>query len=334
MRNDFMNYQFTAQAAGIALAIAFAFGVCNKITIAAQQEDGLSEPQISIRTDRDSVQIADPFEVVIQVVANDRASVKFPTVPPQLGVFEVIDHRDQLGIPSEANSGMNKWTRRLTLETLETGKLKIPSMAVAVRTEGKPPLQVATDPLAIEVASVLEPASDPAKFADIHDLIDVPDPKTWSHAWILWLAGGGLGLAALIAGAVFIFRGRTNWTTPADWAVGEISGLTSNSSQAFGQLEHIVRTFIAKEFHVPATSYSPMELQQTISQRGASQNASRQLADFLTKAEQAKYAGLDVPESQFNSAKESVLQIIKSLDSIPEDTSHDNRVVTTDVEVA
>ena len=77
-----------------------------------------------------------------------------------------------------------------------------------------------------------------------------------------------------------------------------------------------------------------MELQQTISQRGASQNASRQLADFLTKAEQAKYAGLDVPESQFNSAKESVLQIIKSLDSIPEDTSHDNRVVTTDVEVA
>jgi len=333
MRNNFINNQSAAQTVGLVLLFAFAFVFSNRIAFAAQQEDDLSKPKISIHTDRSSVQIADPFEVVIQVLANDQASVKFPTMPQQLGVFDVIDHRDLLRIPSKTNSGMNKWTRRLTLETLETGELQIPSISFAVRTEGKPPLQVATDPLVIEVASVLEPTADPAEFADIHDLIDVPEPKTWSYTWILWSAGGGLGLAALIAGAVFVFRGRTNWTTPADWAVGEISGLTSDSNQAFGQLEHIVRTFIEEEFHVPATSYSPLELQRTISQRGASQSTSQQLADFLTKAEQAKYAGLDVPDTQFNSAKESTLQIIKSLDSIPEDTSLRNNVTTTNAEV-
>jgi len=312
MRNNFINNQSAAQTVGLVLVFAFAFVFAfvfsNRIAFAAQQEDDLSKPKISIHTDRNSVQIADPFEVVIQVLANDQASVKFPTMPQQLGVFDVIDHRDLLRIPSKTNSGMNKWTRRLTLETLETGELQIPSISFAVRTEGKPPLQVATDPLVIEVASVLEPTADPAEFADIHDLIDVPEPKTWSYTWILWSAGGGLGLAALIAGAVFVFRGRTNWTTP-------------------------VRTFIEEEFHVPATSYSPLELQRTISQRGASQSTSQQLADFLTKAEQAKYAGLDVPDTQFNSAKESTLQIIKSLDSIPEDTSLRNNVTTTNAEV-
>lgn len=333
MRNDFMTHQFAAQTARLALVFAFAFVFFSSVTIAAQQQNGLSKPEISIHADRNSVQIADPFDVVIQVVTNDGASVRFPTVPPQLGRFEVIDHRNLLAVPSEANNGTNKSTQRLTLETLETGNLTIPSIEVVVRSEGKPPLRLATEPLAIKVASVLEPASDPEKFADIRDLIDAPEPRTLPFGWPFWLAVAGLGLIALIAAAVYIFRGRTKWTTPVDWAVSEISDLTSNSPQSFAQLEHIVRTYLEQEIHVPATSYSPLELQHTILQRGANQDAARQLGDFLTKAEQAKYAGLDMSGSQFNAAKESVLQIIRELDSIPVDTSLGNNIVTTNVEV-
>ena len=333
MRNDCMNHRLALRVTGVLLVVAFVFAFCSSFTLAAQQEDGLSKPEISIRADRSSVQIADPFEVVIQVTASENASVRFSTVPPQHGPFEVIDHRDLLGVPSEANNGTANWTRRLTLETLETGELQVPSIEVMVRNEGKPPLRVATEPLSIEVASVLEPASDPAKFADIHDLIDVPEPKAWSYGWIVWLAGGGIGLAALIAGAVFIFRGRTNWTTPADWAAGEVSSLISNSAQSFSRLEHIVRTYIEQEFHIPATSYSPQELQQAVLERGASQDMSQRLVDFLTKAEQAKYAGLNVSDSQFTSAKESVLQVIKGLDNIPEDNGLGSNAVITDAEV-
>jgi len=136
----------------------------------------------------------------------------------------------------------------------------------------------------------------------------------------------------LIAAALFVFRRRKNWTTPAAWAFDEISSLTPNSSQPLTSLERIVRTYIEKEFHFPATSYSPIELQQAILQHGASQNTSQQLVDFFTKCEQAKYAGMDVPGSQFTNAKESILQIIKALDSIPEENALDNNVATTNVE--
>jgi len=146
MRNDFMTHQFAAQTARLALVFAFAFVFFSSVTIAAQQQNGLSKPEISIHADRNSVQIADPFDVVIQVVTNDGASVRFPTVPPQLGRFEVIDHRNLLAVPSEANNGTNKSTQRLTLETLETGNLTIPSIEVVVRSEGKPPLRLATEP--------------------------------------------------------------------------------------------------------------------------------------------------------------------------------------------
>ena len=333
MLNDLMNHRLALRIAGVVLVFAFVFAYCSSFTLAIQPKDGLSKPEITIRAERNSVQIADPFDIVIQVTASDNAAVRFPTLPPQLGPFEVIDHHDLMGVPSEANKGTANWSRRLTLETLETGDLKIPSIEVVVRNEGKPLMRVATEPLSIEVASVLEPASDPAKFADIHDLIDVPEPKAWSYGWIVWLAGGGIGLAALVAGAVFVFRGRTNWTTPANWAVSEISGLTSNSPQSFSRLENIARTYIEEEFHIPATSYSPQELQQAVIQRGASQGISQHLVDFLTKAEQTKYAGLNVSDSQFTSAKESILQVIEGLDNIPEDKSLGSNAGTINAEV-
>ena len=334
MRNDFMNCRLSIPNAALVLVVAFVFAPCCNVTVAAQQKASPAKPKITIDADRSAVQIADPFNIVIQVVTNDGTSVRFPTVPIQLGAFEVIDHHDLLSVPSETNNGTNQSTRRLTLETLETGKLQIPPIEVVVRTEGKPSLRVATEPLAIEVATVLKPTSDPAKFADIHDVIDVPEPETWSYSWMLWWVGGGIGLSALIAGVLLIFRRRPNWTTPANWAIGEISGLTSNSSHPLTSLEHVVRTYIEEEFHVPATSYSPVELQHAVLQLGASQNTSQQLVDFLTKAEQTKYAGMDVSDSQFISSKESTLQVIKALDSISEDNDLRNGLATTKAEVA
>ena len=77
-----------------------------------------------------------------------------------------------------------------------------------------------------------------------------------------------------------------------------------------------------------------MELQHAVLQLGASQNTSQQLVDFLTKAEQTKYAGMDVSDSQFIRSKESILQVIKALDNISEDNDLRNSLATTNVEVA
>ena len=332
LRRDLMKRKSNFVVAAVVLAVVSAFVFCSTVTLASPQ-DGSSNPEVSIRSSRSSVQIADPFEAIVQVTASSGATVQFPTVPPQLGPFVVIDHRDLFGVPNESNDGTSKWTRRLTLETLETGEFQIPAMEVLVRYKDQPLERLVTEPVDIQIASVLEPASDPGKFADIHDLIDVPVPKGSPYGWIVWVAAVGLGLSALVAGALIMFRGRTTWTTPSNWAIGEIFGLASNSAESFSRLEQIVRTYIEEEFHVPATSYSPLELQQRMLQRGASQATAQQLLDFLTKSEQAKYAGLDVSDSEFINAKESVLETIKGLDSIPHDAILEREVVSASAEV-
>lgn len=328
MRKDLVLSKSNFSIVRLALVALCILASCGRVAVAAQQEAATTNPQISIRADRSSVQIADPFDVIVEVTASDGASVQFPTVPPKLGPFEVIDQQDLFGVPSDSGDGTRKWNRRFTLETLETGERQVPPIEVVVRSEGQSPLRLVTQSLVIEVASVLEPASDPTKFADIHDLIDVPEPTDLSLGWIVWATAGGIGLAALAVGAMVVFRGRTKWTTPADWAIGELASLTADSSQSLSRLEQIVRTYIEEEFHIPATSYSPRELQQELMQRGASQNTSQQLGEFLTRAEQAKYAGLDVSDNEYASAKEAVLEMIKSLDGIPE-----NNIAAISVEV-
>ena len=337
MREEFMLHKKILRTARFAIVVISVVTFWSHVAMASMQENAKpksSKPQISIRADRTSVQIADPLEVIIKATASNEASVQFPAVPQQLGPFEVIDHRDLLGVPSESNDGTSTWTRRITVETLETGKLQIPPIEVVVRTPDQPPLRLVNAPLSIDVASVLEPASDPAKFADIQDLIDVPEPTGGSYQWIVWAAAGGIGLAALAAGALFVFRGRTNWTTPADWAIAEIADLNPNSSQSFARLEQIVRTYIEEEFHVPATSYSPRELQKELVQIGASENNSLRLGEFLAKAEQTKYAGLTVSDTEYASAKATVLDVVGSLNRIPENNGNKNNTDASSMEVA
>lgn len=306
----------------------FAIGVMVACESVAQSQH---VPEIEVRADRDAVQILDPFEVEIEVIASETSDVQLPAVGKRFGPFEVLDHRDVLRFPLEGESGKCKWLRRLTLETMETGELEIPSIEVFVRdtvgSESKSaattPTRLMTKPVVIKVATVLEVASDPSKFNDIRNVIDAHEPETADGKlirWVVWSAGGGLALFALAAASMVLVR-RKRWTTPAAWAKGEIAMLSTDSSGAIEGLENVLRQFIETEFGFPATAQTSDQLQQQLIGVGASSDCVSSVTEFISKASEAKFAGLRLSDRDVDDAKATVLAIIEQLDSIPSEAN-------------
>ena len=262
---------------GLLLILPVAF--CGEVV--AQETPAL--PRIEISADRDSVQILDPFEVTLIVTAGEKANVQLPIVVERFGPFEVLDHRDILGVPVDGEPGIRRWVRSLTLETMKTGSLDVPAIEVFVResesaalgTSKAKPIRLVTKPLSIKVATVLEAASDPAKFNDIRGVIDVAEPQESDDSSLYWIglvAAGGLGLSAFAAMAFVLVR-RQRWTTPAEWAQGEIANL-ADSSNAMEELDRILRRFIESEFEFPATTLSWEPLRLNLVKSGASDDLS------------------------------------------------------------
>lgn len=308
-----LRFQTLIGRCGFGLLLVFLMTLGREVVA----QDARVTPRIEVIADRDSVQILDPFEVELKVTASENASVQFPVVAERLGPFEVLDHRDILGVPVEGEPGTRQWTRRLTLETIETGLLDVPAIEVFLREAA--PIRLATKPLSIKVSTVLEAASDPAKFNDIRDVIDVAEPQGSNGSTFYWIglvAAGGLALSA-IAGAVFVFVRRQQWTTPAGWANGEIENLAPESSSALGELERILRTFVETEFGFPATALTAEQLRQNLTSAGACVDCVSEIETFLSKANECKFAGLNVSTEAVTDAKSAVRTIIEQLDAIP-----------------
>ena len=93
---------------------------------------GQQPADLRVQTDRNEIQIADPFKLEIELLAQKGTQVNFPSLPNTIGSFEVLNIEDRFDIPITNDPGMRNWTRILTLETIETGELKIAGFEVSV----------------------------------------------------------------------------------------------------------------------------------------------------------------------------------------------------------
>ncbi len=253
-----------------------------------------SEVVTTVAANKSSVQVAEPFEVSIHVLAPDNTRVTFPVLPDKLGNFEVTDNHDLFDIPLEDANGMRSWTRRLILEHLVPGHQIVPSMEIRVSSAaGVETLH--TEEIAMDVTSVLENRVDPLSIRDIKDEIDVDVPKQVSHAWVAWLLGG-LSATAVVFLAAAQFAHRES-ISPANWTKVEFQLLRDSetlqrveSNAVFAQLESIVRVFLEAHFGMPAATQSTAELLKSLEHLQQPHAVIERLQGFLLTAERARYA--------------------------------------------
>ena len=267
--------------------------------------------QVSATVDRSRVQIADPFELKVEVVAPSGTKVGFPNFDKQIGSFDILDTKDDQSEASEENTQLCTWTRTFTLETLDSGDLRIPRIEVSVQEQDEKPQVLRTEPVNITVTSVVEANADLTKFNDIADLIDVEEPElpTSNVVWIAVAAGFALAAAA---GCLAIAMRSPTFESSSAWALTRLR----NANGDFNQVESILRGFLEEKFAFPAVSLGSAALVRELVDRGIEDSQVSALREIFEASERTKFGGYQLPDEQGKRMFEQAQGLIHDLDNV------------------
>lgn len=265
------------------------------------------------------VQVAEPFGLDVTVTVPAGTKVFFPTVNSQLGDFDVDEHQDMFDVPSATGSGgQRSWTRHYSLESIVTGDLEIPPIEIPF-TRGQTTGSVTTKALPMRVVSVLEDRADPTKFRDIKSVVDVDVPTPSSNGWIFWTLGG-MGAGVLSLAAIALVARRKKYLTPSQWAVGELEALKSspalqadNAEPVLREMSNILRGYFEMQFEISAPAQTTEEFFQFVEQKQfVDLKLLEQIAELLSMADQAKFAGLQLTQTELHEVIDSAIGLIDS----------------------
>lgn len=268
--------------------------------MAGEATDLADEVKTSVEVSRESVQVAEPFNAEICLVAPKGTVVTFPDVGPMWGSFDVLDYQDRFAIPASDGSAERTWTRSYTLETIETGELELPALELQIASRGSDERWVErTEPQSIRVLSVLENQADPLQFRDIKGPIELPISESEDagplNGWVL--AMGGLLVLGFVA---LVLARRRQWSSPREWAQCEIQALRDSSELrandtkfCVDRLDEILRSYLEWQFSIPAIQMTGSEIFDALQQEcpDSMESDLQELLSWFQASEQAKFAG-------------------------------------------
>lgn len=279
--------------------------------------------EVSISISKTSVRVAEPFTVTYELTAPSDQKLAWPAVADQLGPFDVIESQDFFEIPVDTG---RMWKRVLTLESIQSGDLEIPSLSVnivpsaanQVQSETLKTIDIAAQP--VSVTSVLEGRADPAQFRDIQSVVDVEVPVEKSSHWTTW-GVAGLGVLSVVCVAFVIMAVRGRSITPADWALQQLDDLServaenpAGNQQQITELTEITKHFLALQYDIPASQQTTHELSQLLADRNIGSTPVRdELSNVLSLADEVKFAGLDLSADELQAAIQTVRQSVSEL---------------------
>ena len=204
IRNTYgFGFSFNIRFGFAWLAIVFPGILLNANPWHAREQPAI---EVSVSPAR-AVNVAEPFQFTIRVMAPHGCQVTFPEVPLKVSEFDVLSCNDQFDIPS-GDGTIRTWTRNLELEGVRAGTWTIAPVRVEVQTLESPAEKqiLQPEPISVEIVSTLPDEVDATKFKPVTDLEDMPGESTSSNWWFIWaIAGSVLACAAL----VFVFRVRS-----------------------------------------------------------------------------------------------------------------------------
>ncbi|WP_145455090.1 hypothetical protein [Gimesia panareensis] len=279
--------------------------------------------EVSISMSTTSVRVAEPFTVTYELTSPSDQKLVWPAVADQLGPFDVIESNDFFDIPVDSG---RMWKRVLTLESIQSGNLEVPPLAVniissdssQVQSEPLKAVNIAAQP--VTVSSVLEGRADPTQFRDIQSVVDVEVPVENTSPWTTWgVTGLGVISLACVAFVVMAVRGRS--ITPEKWLLQQLDALLvrvsenpTDNHQHITELTEMTKHFLDLQYDIPASQQTTHELLQLLTERNI---GSAQVRDELNKvmslADEAKFAGLDLSVDELQTAIRTVRQSVPEL---------------------
>ena len=290
----------------ISTLILVAFGGCSQSKPSEDQQRHRPESKVEkgpvemiVRADRSEARIAEPISVAVEVRALKGVDVKFPQAEKKLGPFEIMNVDDAPDVPIDGGKG-RLWTRKFALESLKSGKLKIPAVTVDFTDNRNPakPIhsQLTSQELELQIASVLEAKPDPTKFRDIKGTVEIPAEK--NYTWISTMIGSLIGTALISALAMLAIRMKRNRILTADqWALSQLARLQDDGLVEAGQIEgfyvrltNIIRAYIERRFTIHAPNRTTREFLEEAHAHPRLEEYRGELRENLQSADMVKFA--------------------------------------------
>jgi hypothetical protein len=278
----------------------------------ASLAQSITEPEISLRlraTPR-RVKVAEPIRLQLEVVAPHGARVNFPLTANTLGPFQIVDQSSVNDIPMDGNSDRRTWIQNLTLESLVAGTLTIEPLEVAIElpnhlSPAAPSRTLRTDPLEIEVRSLLTDDDNPEDFRDIKGTIP-RDNSQASGSLTKWLAFGSIPMVTIGLLLLRKCRRGSKWSA-AEWMQREIDQLEAltgsnqlSPTDSYTQLAAALRRFLERETGIPAITLSTPEIREALEQHKVPTATIAAIFQFLTTADEVRFSGVVDPDGRVN----------------------------------
>ncbi len=291
---------------------------------------------VHVRVDKAKVTIAGTVLLELEAIVEPGFEVRMPKVDKVLENFGIVDW-DNLGDKLDENNNVVS-TYRYKLEPFLSGTYSLPAFTFEFYDVNNPQdnkYELTTEPIEIEVASLLGEQRAELKIADIESVVDIPAESSYLWIWLLFSAG-------IIAGIIFLLNRKRRQARelvrtfkPAhEIAYDRLRSLIKQDLVKAGKIKEfyesisdILRHYIEHRFNLRAPERTTEEfLAELTSANIFDKQEHKHLAEFLQHCDLVKFA-------KYNPTTEQIQKTFCLVKDFIETTKSDEkRIDVTEIE--
>jgi len=285
---------------------------------------------VHVRVDKAKITIAETITLELQAAIEPGYEVQMPKVDKVLESFGIVDW-DNLGDKLDPNNRVVS-TYRYRLEPFLSGTYPIPAFTFEFHDVNSPEdkkYELTTEPIDIEVTSLLGEQRAELKIEDIEGVVDMPRPKSFAWIWIV----GVIVLAAAIGFWLYL-RGKrikelVRIFKPAHELAYERLRVLINEDlisagrikEFYERISDILRHYIEHRFNLRAPERTTEEFLAELAKTDVLPGAEKQrLGEFLRHCDLVKFA-------KHNPTTEQIQETFNLVKDFIEKTKSDERKV-------
>jgi len=281
---------------------------------------------VHVRLDKDKITIAETCLLQFEAAIDPKYEVLMPQVGAELQNFGILDW-DNLGDRLDEDNNVVS-TCQYRLEPFLSGNYQIPAFMFEftdANSLAEKKYTLTTEPVDIEVTSLLGADRDNLVIADIEDVVDMPKQASF---WPLWTLGTCVGIAAVIIGWLCLRRKRIQELVrifkPAhEIAYAMLKALVKDDLVAAGKIKEfyerisdILRHYIEHRFDLRAPERTTEEFLAELALSDVlGQTDKKMLEEFLIHCDLVKFAKHDPTHDQVQRTFDIVKDFIEKTKS-------------------
>ena len=288
-----------------------------------------------VRIDKPKINIAQTITLELEAAIEPGYEVQMPKIDEVLENFGILDW-DNLGDKLDENNNVVS-TYQYRLEPFLSGTFPIPAFTFEFYDVNNPQEnqhELTTEPIDIEVASLLGEEKTDLKIADIEGVVEMPKQASYLWLWILLIV-------IIVAGIAWFFlkRKRTEEIVrifmPAhEIAYNRLRALIKRDLVKAGKIKEfyenisdILRHYIEHRFNLKAPERTTEEfLAELTTANILSEPDQNSLAEFLSHCDLVKFAKYDPTSEQIQRTFDLVKNFIETT------KSEEKKIDVTDIE--